>query len=78
MIQRIQNNLKIFFDLKSSKFFFKKRFENAQDLLKQLNEKKIGIEEDNDLYDEISKEDITKLKMAGLVKELVIKEKKTK
>lgn len=38
----------------------------------------MGIVEDNDLYDEISKDDISKLKLAGLVKELIIKEKKTK
>lgn len=46
--------------------------------MKILFEEKIGVLEDEDLYDDLKKEDIQKLKKAGLLREIEIKEKKTK
>ncbi len=43
-----------------------------------LNEEKIGVLENSDLYDDISKDDLYRLKQANLLREVVIKEKKTK
>jgi len=47
-------------------------------LLKVLYEEKIGVLENSDLYDDIKKEDIQKIKKADLIREIFIKEKKTK
>lgn len=78
MEQRLQNNEKISFAAETSIFWFWKRFNDAQDLLNVLNDQKIGVLENKDLYDDISKEDLAKLKKAKLLREIVIKEKKTK
>lgn len=43
-----------------------------------LFEDKIGVLENKELYDDISKEDLQKLKNAKLIREINIKEKKTK
>lgn len=43
-----------------------------------LFEEKIGVLENKELYDDISKEDLQKLKNAKLIREINIKEKKTK
>lgn len=56
--QAIQNNPKVLFNLTSETFTLKKRFRNVQHLLKVLFEEKIGVLEDQDLYDDIKKEDI--------------------
>ena len=43
-----------------------------------LEEEKVGCLENEDLYDDLDKEDIRKLKSADLIREIYIKEKKTK
>lgn len=56
----------------------KKRFIDEKHFLKVLYEEKIGVLEDLDLYDDIKKDDVQKLKAADLIREIYIKEKKTK
>ena len=41
-----------------------------------LEEEKVGCLENEDLYDDLDKEDIRKLKSADLIREIYIKEKK--
>jgi len=71
-------NPKIEFNFATETFTLWKRFMDVTHLLKVLYEEKIGVLENSDLYDDIKKEDIQKIKKADLIREIFIKEKKTK
>lgn len=74
----IRNNPKIHFDLGRKQFTFKNAFLSVHDLVTKLFERREGVVEGLDLYDDVDKEDLEKLKRDGLLREIVIKEKKTK
>lgn len=76
--EAVKNNPKIHFDLKRRQFTFKNKFLDIGDFLEKLYKEKRGVREDDDLYDDLDKDQIQKLKNGGLLRELVIKEKKTK
>lgn len=59
-------------------FCFKKRFRDTFDLINTLYSERIGVLENQDLYDDINKNDIQTLKKQDLIREIRIQEKKTK
>ena len=54
------------------------RFKNANELMKYLYEEKCGVKEDENLYDDINKEEIQALIDTSFLRKLVFKPKKTK
>jgi hypothetical protein len=74
----ISNNPKIHFDLGRKTFSFKNQFHSVNDLIEKLYQNRMGIIEDQNLYDDIDKEDLEKLKRDNLLREIIIKDKKSK
>jgi hypothetical protein len=76
--EAIKNNQKIHFDLGRKTFSFKNAFSSVNDLIEKLYQNKMGVVEDQNLYDDIDKEDLEKIKREGLLREIIIKDKKSK
>ena len=64
--------------MNTNTFSFKKKFYSIEDLVHKLYTKRIGVVEDQDLYDDIDKDQIAAVKNSDLLREIVIKERKTK
>ena len=73
-----KNNPKIHFDPQRRQFSFKHKYTDITDLVNKLHHDKRGVRENQDLYDDLNKEQIQKIKKSDLLRELEIKEKKTK
>lgn len=71
----LQNNSKLHFDQVKKIFTFKNKFYGAEDLINKLCKYKIGVVENNDLYDDISKSEIDKLKEGNVLREILVKDK---
>lgn len=76
--EAIKNNPKIHFDLGRRTFSFKNQFHGVNDLIEKLYQTKMGVVEGQDLFDDIDKEDLEKLARDGLLRKIIIKEKKSK
>ena len=74
----MRNNSKIHFDMGRKQFSFKNEFEDVKDLINKLYTKRMGVIENRELYDDIDKDDLDKLKNDNLLRVITIKEKKTK
>lgn len=59
---------KLNFDNNQKVFSIRHRFGSAAELVEKLHSEKIGVEENQDLYDDISKEEIAKLKSGPLLR----------
>ena len=76
--EAIKNNPKIHFDVGRKTFSFKNTFYTEKDLIEKLYQNRMGVIEGQDLYDDIDKDNLEKLKRDGLLREIVIKDKKSK
>lgn len=76
--EAIKNNPKIHFDIGRKTFSFKNQFLSVNDLIEKLYQTRMGVVEGQDLYDDIDKEDLEKLTRDGLLRKIVIKDKKSK
>ena len=76
--ESVKYNPKIHFDPNRRQFTFKNNFHSINDFINKLHTNKMGIVEDENLYDDLDSEQIAKLKQGGLIREIYIKEKKTK
>jgi hypothetical protein len=76
--EAIKNNPKIHFDLGRKSFSFKNQYYNENDLLEKLYQNRNGVIEDQNLYDDIDKTNLEKLKRENLLREIIIKDKKSK
>ena len=73
-----KNNPKIHFDPHRRQFSFKHIYTDLTDLVNKLYQEKRGVRENVDLYDDLDKDQIQRIKKSDLLRELEIKEKKTK
>lgn len=76
--EAIKNNPKIHFDIGRKTFSFKNQFYSVNDLIQKLYLNKVGVIEGQDLYDDIEREDLEKLTRDGLLRKIVIKDRKSK
>lgn len=76
LYEAIKNNGKLHFDPVRCKFTFKHRFIDSNALMLKLYEDKCGVEEDQNLYDDIRQQEIQKLKASGMLRVIEIKPKK--
>jgi len=76
--RELDNNPKVIFDRNLRTFALRHKFTDVRDLTKKLFAEKIGVIEDQDLYDDIDKDKLEAIKLDGLVREIVIQEKKSK
>ena len=76
--ESVKNNPKIHFDPNRRQFTFKNNFHSINDFINKLHTNKMGILENEDLYDDLDCDQIAKLKQGGLIREIYMKEKKTK
>ena len=72
----MRNNTKIHFDVGRKQFSFKNNFSDENNLVEKLYGHKMGVVENQDLYDDIDKDNLEKLKQEGLLRVITIKEKK--
>lgn len=75
---RIHDNPKIHFDSVTNKFTFKKKFEDPDALVTKLYQDRTGVEDKEDLHDDISPLHIEGLVEKNLLRLVEIKENKSK
>ena len=73
-----ENNPKIHFDLNRKQFTFKNRFNSITHFVQKLFEEKIGVLEDQNLFDDVDKDQIDKVKKGGFLREINIEKRKSK
>lgn len=76
--EEIKNNPKIHFDIGRKQFSFINKFRDAKDLVNKLYHDKVGVIENQELYDDIDKETLVKLKQEGIMREITIAQNKTR
>lgn len=74
--QKFKDNNKIKFNLETKTFTFRHKFNGVHDLIRQLYHQKIGVLENEDLYDDVDKLQLQKV--SQFLRRIEIKEKKTK
>lgn len=76
--RRIRDNPKVQFDETTKTFRFKKQFTSPDDLVRKLYVQRSGVEDKEDLHDDVQAEHIKGLVAKNLLRLVEIKENKTK
>lgn len=76
--RRIRDNPKVMFFESSNTFKLKKRFADAYDLVKKLHHERSGVEDKEDLHDDVPRGEIDGLIREGFLRLVEIKENKSK